>query len=866
MYLNGAMVIDNDGHHAMRTRSSLPLDLQGNSFNRITILYFNRAGNAGVRLQYSGPDSGGQLVTVPSSVLSHGEYDELPTVPYTYDSPSMSPMITNMTETKMELELTGESFGSSGTVTLGIASNPATNFQCTVSTWTDTSILCTRPTMPSGAWQVRVHTEDGWSNPAPLMVWVPLTVEDVESNGVTVSATTSSEPWILVMKISQGTVLGYESELWTNAELLNPTSPEDMPDNAKYQAYLDTPFKRLRACVGSSNGRCVQHSFDVEWSSAQALFSAGYIPDSTVDQAGWIQALGATPGSFRACPMIMPGFNLECPEGNRARWGFCANCPSQSCHSDDADAAVGIGLNGQNSPIVGAGWTSYFASGGGTCSGGSETYRDVWLWVENLEVTNGGLNGVLYSGYGGGEHLTIQGTGLGFEPAQSHITVCGEPCEVKVSNGTTVVCELPSMTDQNFINAFPDAFPSIDLATMAAKFYTDYGEQEAIDISMGLGTRSGCWFGFELPPSKEAFLTAVDFFPPTDPNRRSKARGQWRRPHESIVAMRTPRVTSLSPDRGTARGDTLVTLYGEGVGTGNAEIFFNGYPCIPQEANSTALSCMTTERNAGINAPSTTVMLQGRGYAIISERAEDTVFRYVDKWSNIYSWLESEPPVDGDSVVVPEGQAIMLDVNSPKLFLLLISGYFEFDRQDLMLNSTYIWIAGGSFYVGSEAAPFLHQATITLHGDRWHTIELPVIGSKMLAVTDLGGLGTCAHLYKREVRLSSRGDHYVDPCPVKLVGRMELHGKTGISWTRLVETAEAGSSLLKVEEARVQQLASGVRCLMMAWFLQMSGDSQPGFSAVIMLCQAVDWEVGVEVVITPTERGHQEEAGKSRGR
>lgn len=56
------------------------------------------------------------------------------------------------------------------------------------------------------------------------------------------------------------------------------------------------------------------------------------------------------------------------------------------------------------------------------------------------------------------------------------------------------------------------------------------------------------------------------------------------------------------------------------------------------------------------------------------------------------------------------------------------------------------------------------------------------------------------------------GDHYVDPCPVKLVGRMELHGKTGISWTRLVETAEAGSSLLKVEEARVPILWGG-RCL-----------------------------------------------------
>ncbi len=64
-----------------------------------------------------------------------------------------------------------------------------------------------------------------------------------------------------------------------------------------------------------------------------------------------------------------------------------------------------------------------------------------------------------------------------------------------------------------------------------------------------------------------------------------------------------------------------------GVTTSNAVVTFNGYDCIPQEANDTALSCMTTERNAGINAPSTTVFLEGRGYAIISERAEDTVFR-----------------------------------------------------------------------------------------------------------------------------------------------------------------------------------------------------------------------------------------------
>ena len=118
--------------------------------------------------------------------------------------------------------------------------------------------------------------------------------------------------------------------------------------------------------------------------------------------------------------------------------------------------------------------------------------------------------------------------------------VCGEACSVSVSDGSTVKCAAPSMSDETLIDTFPEAFPSIDLATVASKFYTDRGDlesqlsemaftssvQQQIDLSMGLGRRSECWFGFELPPSKEAYLTAVDFFPPTDPNRRAKA-GLW---------------------------------------------------------------------------------------------------------------------------------------------------------------------------------------------------------------------------------------------------------------------------------------------------------------------------------------------------
>merc|ERR1711885_38089 len=52
--------------------------------------------------------------------------------------------------------------------------------------------------------------------------------------------------------------------------------------------------------------------------------------------------------------------------GNKARWGFCNNIPSQGCQTsdgNDADAAIGIGLKGQSTAKeMGAGWTEYFNS------------------------------------------------------------------------------------------------------------------------------------------------------------------------------------------------------------------------------------------------------------------------------------------------------------------------------------------------------------------------------------------------------------------------------------------------------------------------------------------------------------------------
>merc|ERR1712025_659072 len=89
----------------------------------------------------------------------------------------------------------------------------------------------------------------------------------------------------------------------------------------------------------------------------------------------------------KACGMQRPGFNIECKDNNKARWGFCNNIPSQGCQTadgNDADAAIGIGLKGQSTAKeMGAGWTQYFNNNNAK----GMKYKKVWLSVALLDWT-----------------------------------------------------------------------------------------------------------------------------------------------------------------------------------------------------------------------------------------------------------------------------------------------------------------------------------------------------------------------------------------------------------------------------------------------------------------------------------------------
>ena len=125
--------------------------------------------------------------------------------------------------------------------------------------------------------------------------------------------------------------------------------------------------------------------------------------------------------------------------------------------------------------------------------------------------------------------------------------------------------------------------------------------------------------------------------------------------------------------------------------------------------SSTSLTCTTAPRgNTPLQFTLTVTSTTGAG-----EFAYRTTpwYRYIDKWSSLTTWLNNEPPVDGDFVVVPDGQAVEMDVSPPKLSVLLVQGVMAFARDVpvLTLDAEYILVFGGTFSRDARQ-PLVHGA------------------------------------------------------------------------------------------------------------------------------------------------------------
>jgi cell migration-inducing and hyaluronan-binding protein len=137
-------------------------------------------------------------------------------------------------------------------------------------------------------------------------------------------------------------------------------------------------------------------------------------------------------------------------------------------------------------------------------------------------------------------------------------------------------------------------------------------------------------------------------------------------------------------------------------------------------------------------------------------------------WSDPATWPNRQVPVAGDKVTIARDKDVVLDVSPPALGGLSIDGKLTFSNDvDLELITEWIMLHG-ELAIGSEANPHTRNATITLTDN--------VVGEDVMA-----GMGD------RGIMISG--------------GTLNLHGDRTNAWTKLSETAEAGSISIEVLNA-----------------------------------------------------------------
>ncbi|KAF6037339.1 PKHD1L1 [Bugula neritina] len=224
-------------------------------------------------------------------------------------------------------------------------------------------------------------------------------------------------------------------------------------------------------------------------------------------------------------------------------------------------------------------------------------------------------------------------------------------------------------------------------------------------------------------------------------------------------------IASVSPSRGGTAGGTTLTITGTNLDNpAGVNVTIDGVACVISSNDGSTIECRTDAHQGSIEAD-VKVKLGSDGFAVVPENVEATFF-YVDVWSSVYTWGGGPLPEEGDLVEIPQGQTLLLDMDTPVLKVLLIRGKLVFDEKDVELQAENILIVdGGTLQVGTEDEPFQHKGIITMHG-HLRSLEMPIYGAKTLGVRN---------------------------------GTLDLHGKPKEPWTVLAQTANAGATEIVLE-------------------------------------------------------------------
>src|SRR5687768_1129312 len=143
------------------------------------------------------------------------------------------------------------------------------------------------------------------------------------------------------------------------------------------------------------------------------------------------------------------------------------------------------------------------------------------------------------------------------------------------------------------------------------------------------------------------------------------------------------------------------------------------------------------------------------------------------RWSDAATWPDRRVLRAGDKVTIAAGKEVVLDVSPPALGGLTIDGKLAFSNdRDIELTTEWVMVHG-ELEIGTEARPHTRKATITFTDN--------------VKDEDISGVGGANDRVDRGIMLMG--------------GTLNLHGDRKHTWTRLAQTAAAGSTSIQVLDA-----------------------------------------------------------------
>jgi len=111
-------------------------------------------------------------------------------------------------------------------------------------------------------------------------------------------------------------------------------------------------------------------------------------------------------------------------------------------------------------------------------------------------------------------------------------------------------------------------------------------------------------------------------------------------------------------------------------------------------------------------------------------------YKYANYWSDLDTWSGEYLPTTGDSVSIPVGQTLIVDVaRTPILKAVIVEGSLIFSPDSSpthhrTFDAEYVFVSTGAlFQVGTETNRYTSKLTITMHGTK-ESPQIPVFGDK----------------------------------------------------------------------------------------------------------------------------------------